>query len=157
MVEIIRQNFPQSAPLSAPTADDIAGTALIDSKADSSQNRPLESPLGTFPDAPPQCTVREQSTIEATFDGSVAQVTLRDAGGNAGGGFLTSTEQGDAQAQYDKGEQYFHGRGVPVDYATAMTCFLQAAEQGLPSAQLSIGFLYEQGLGVSQDYKAAMD
>ncbi|KAF9080274.1 hypothetical protein BGX23_002376 [Mortierella sp. AD031] len=51
---------------------------------------------GTFPEAPPQCTFREQSIIDLTLDGSEAQVTLRDAGGNVGGGFLTSAEQGDA-------------------------------------------------------------
>jgi TPR repeat protein len=47
------------------------------------------------------------------------------------------------------------GRGVPQDYAQAVTWFRQAAEQGDADAQANLGSMYFTGRGVPQDYVEA--
>ncbi|KAF9133416.1 hypothetical protein BG015_003561, partial [Linnemannia schmuckeri] len=55
--------------------------------------------------------------------------------------YLKAAEQGHAIAQYSIGDLYYHGHGVPRDYAQAMAC---------------VGVLYDDGRGVPRDYiKAA--
>ena len=65
-------------------------------------------------------------------------------------------EQGDADAQYNLGEMYYFGTGVPQDYQTALEWFKLAAEQGHADAQYILGVLYHNGEGVLQDYKVAL-
>ncbi len=50
---------------------------------------------------------------------------------------------------------YYHGKGVPLDYARAAVWTRQAAEQGYAQAQTDLGYLYEQGKGVPLDYVTA--
>ena len=60
-------------------------------------------------------------------------------------------EQGDVSVQYNLGNLYYEGRGVPQDDAEAVKWYRLAAEQGLAQAQYNLGFMYQQGEGVPQD------
>jgi TPR repeat protein len=59
-------------------------------------------------------------------------------------------DQGDAQAQYNVGEMYQYGQGVPHDNAIAMNWYQKAAAQGYARAQHHIGFMYHFGQGDAQ-------
>ena len=59
--------------------------------------------------------------------------------------------QGDAWAQYDLGQIFADGRGVPQDYGEALWWWRLAAEQGLTMAMTDIGLMYSLGRGVLQD------
>ena len=50
---------------------------------------------------------------------------------------------------------YFHGKGVPQDYAEAVKWFRLAADQGDAGAQSILGVMYDEGHGVPQDYAEA--
>ena len=53
---------------------------------------------------------------------------------------------GDAQAQFNLGQAYKLGRGVPVDMALAEQWYRKAALQGLPQAETNYGLaLFDQG------------
>ena len=65
-------------------------------------------------------------------------------------------EQGDVEAQYNLGQMYAEGQGVPQDYKAAVNWYTLAAEQGAAKAQFNLGFMYRKGQGVPQDYKAAV-
>ena len=64
-------------------------------------------------------------------------------------------EQGNAGAQYNLGQMYIYGRGVPEDYAEAAKWYRKAAEQGHANAQYNLGVMYDNGQGVPQDYVQA--
>ena len=67
--------------------------------------------------------------------------------------FTPLAEQGDASAQYNLGEMYRRGDGVPQDFATAMKWYTLSAEQGDAAAQYNLGQMYRR---VLQDDKTAM-
>ncbi len=60
-------------------------------------------------------------------------------------------EQGDAHAQYNLGQMYRYGHGVPQDYAEAVKWWRKAAAQGNAEAQFFLGHMYDSGKGVAQD------
>ena len=62
-----------------------------------------------------------------------------------------AAEQGDATAQFNLGNMYANGEGVPQDDAEAVRWYRLAAEQGLASAQLNLGVMYATGDGVPED------
>ena len=64
-------------------------------------------------------------------------------------------QEGDATAQYNLGNMYRQGQGVPQDYQEAVRWFRLAAEQGHPAAQFILGALYLKGRGVSKNYVQA--
>ena len=64
--------------------------------------------------------------------------------------------QGYADAQYNLGDMYYLGRGVPQDYAEAMKWYRKAATQGHAWAQISLGGMYHDVRGVPKDYAEAM-
>jgi len=64
---------------------------------------------------------------------------------------LALAEQGDAFDQYDLGEMYRKGEGVPQDYKAAVKWYSLAAEQGNVKAQSNLGATYANGQGVIQD------
>lgn len=66
------------------------------------------------------------------------------------------TEQGDAIAQYELGSRYYHGQGVPQDYAEALCWYRKSAEQGDSKAEYAIGYMYYHGQAVSQNYAEAL-
>ena len=59
---------------------------------------------------------------------------------------------GDVSAQFNLGNAYRDGQGVPQDHAQSLAWYRKAAEQGYADAQLSLGYAYGVGQGVSQDY-----
>ena len=69
--------------------------------------------------------------------------------------WLPLAEQGDAKAQYNLGQMYYEGQGVPQDHKEAVKWYRLSAEQGDASAQFHLGTFYEQGQGVPQDYVSA--
>ena len=60
-------------------------------------------------------------------------------------------EQGDARAQYNLGELYANGDGVPEDDAEAVRWYRLAAEQGSAIVQTNLGLMYANGDGVPED------
>lgn len=55
-------------------------------------------------------------------------------------------ERGDADAQFNLGQAYRLGRGVPVDLAQAQTWFERAARRGHPQAEANLGLtLFQTG------------
>ena len=60
-------------------------------------------------------------------------------------------EQGDAKAQFNLGEMYYFGKGVPQDYGEAAKWFRKVAEQGITVAQFNLGLMYHQGEGVPKN------
>ena len=69
--------------------------------------------------------------------------------------YRKAAEQGNADAQYNLGVMYDHGRGVPQDDAEAVGWYRKAAEQGYAKAQFNLGNMYITGLGVPLDYAQA--
>ena len=53
--------------------------------------------------------------------------------------WLSLAEQGDASAQYNLGQMYVQGKGVPQDYKEAVKWFRLSAEQGDADAQNNLG------------------
>jgi TPR repeat protein len=92
------------------------------------------APPGTHPQSPKTETPAKQ----------VADL-IRSAEGRDGQG--PSAEQ----AQFELGERYYRGEGVPRDMAKAAEWWQEAAEQGHASAQYSLGFMYYRGEGVPED------
>lgn len=81
-------------------------------------------------------------------------VTLRQYS-NAVSIYTPLAEQGHAEAQYQLGQLYHHGRGVPQDNALAIKWYQLAAEHGNISAQNDLGHLYADGKLAQKDLKAA--
>ena len=63
-------------------------------------------------------------------------------------------EQGDASAQYNLGQMYRKGEGVPLNYKEAAKWYRLAAEQGDASAQFNLGKMYFKAQ-VPLNYKEA--
>jgi TPR repeat protein len=82
---------------------------------------------------------RVQSTVKAVQSARFQQMQIK-------------LERGDAAAQYDLGERYYEGQGVPPDYTQAFNWFLKAAEQGHSKSQSNVGMMYFVGRGVARDY-----
>ena len=59
--------------------------------------------------------------------------------------------EGDVAAQFDLGDKYLNGEGVPQDNGEAARWFRLAADQGNARAQASLGFMYSNGDGVPRD------
>ena len=71
---------------------------------------------------------------------------------------------GNPQAQFELGQMYEFGRGVPQDYQEALKYYETAAAGGSAKAEYSIGLLFEHGRGVeanptlaSEWYQKAVD
>jgi hypothetical protein len=61
-----------------------------------------------------------------------------------------------AKAQYDLGNAYENGDGVPQDATEAVSWYRKAADQGDPDAQTSLGYMYHIGKGVQKDATEAV-
>ena len=59
--------------------------------------------------------------------------------------------EGDVAAQFDLGDKYLNGEGVPQDNTEAARWFRLAADQGHAGAQSNLGVMYRTGRGVPQD------
>ena len=69
--------------------------------------------------------------------------------------FQDLAEQGNANAQYNLGNLYRTGQGVPQDYAEAARWYRLSAKQGDAEAQNNLGYMYGKGEGVLQDNTTA--
>ena len=67
-----------------------------------------------------------------------------------------AADQGNPVAQYNLGDIYDNGQGVPKDSAEAFRWFHQAADQGHAEAQAILGRMYANGEGVDKDPVAAV-
>ena len=67
-----------------------------------------------------------------------------------------AADKGEAWAQYNLGNMYANGEGVPEDDATAVKWYTKSAEQGYADAQLNLGFMYDNGYGVPEDDATAV-
>ena len=65
-------------------------------------------------------------------------------------------DQGNANAQYNLGNMYMDGEGVPQSDAEAVKWFRRAAEQGFIDAQSNLGAMYIDGRGVRQNHAEAL-
>jgi TPR repeat protein len=65
-------------------------------------------------------------------------------------------EQGDTKAQFELGNRYYYGQGVPQDYVEAARLYHEAADQGDAKAEYNLANLYLLGKGVPQDYAEAL-
>ena len=64
-------------------------------------------------------------------------------------------KNGNSSSQFNLGQMYRRGQGVPENDKTAVKWFTLAAEQGNASAQTNQGVMYDEGQGVVQDYVRA--
>ena len=60
-----------------------------------------------------------------------------------------AAEQGDAEAQYNLGNMYYHGHGVDVNHKKAVEWFKKAAEQGHRRAQIVLRTIQQTDVGVA--------
>jgi TPR repeat protein len=67
--------------------------------------------------------------------------------------WLLSTQplEEDPQAQYNRGVDYWYGRGVPQDYTETANWFRKAADRGYAEAQYRLGQMLAIGQGIPQD------
>ena len=74
----------------------------------------------------------------------------------AGRWYRLAAEQGHARGQFNLGDAYFSGWGVPKDEAEAVRWWHLAAEQGGAEEQLRLGIKYSYGRGVPRDHAEAL-
>jgi TPR repeat protein len=60
-------------------------------------------------------------------------------------------DAGNAEAQFDLGQLFYDGWGVPADYASAVKWWREAAKQGHARARNNLGNCYRMGRGVLRD------
>ena len=60
------------------------------------------------------------------------------------------------EEQFETGNKYYYGKGVPKDYHEALKWYRKAANRGHANAQNSLGLMYQNGRGVPQDYSEAV-
>ncbi|WP_244427143.1 hypothetical protein [Methyloferula stellata] len=64
-------------------------------------------------------------------------------------------DQDHGPSQYNLGQMYYAGKGVPQNFAEAVKWFSRAAQKGVPGAQLSLGVAYALGRGVQPNLTEA--
>jgi len=65
--------------------------------------------------------------------------------------YRLAADQGYAAAQFNLGDMYDNGQGVPEDDVEAVKWYRLAAEQGDSRAQYNLGVMYDNGRGVPED------
>lgn len=65
--------------------------------------------------------------------------------------FWALAQKGHAAAQFNLGQLYREGHGVPVDLGLARYWYEEAAAQGHAYAQFNLGIMYERGDGMPTD------
>ena len=59
--------------------------------------------------------------------------------------YRKAADQDDTDAQFNLGNMYYKGRGVPQDYTEAAKWIRNAAEGGHVEAQSKLGYMYDKG------------
>jgi localization factor PodJL len=72
-----------------------------------------------------------------------------------GGALRAAAAKGDPNAEFEIGQRFADGRGVPQNLTEAADWFDRAAKQGLVPAQFRLGGFYEKGFGVKKDLDVA--
>ena len=67
----------------------------------------------------------------------------------------TKAAQGEAEAAFYLGSEYFYGENRTQNYTLAAYWFLKAAEKGIPEAQFNYASCLESGRGVKRDLQEA--
>ena len=75
---------------------------------------------------------------------------------NALESIISDAEGGDASAQIDLGEMYYHGDGIAQNFGEAIKWFRLAADQGHADAQFYLGLSYDSGEGVLENDQEAV-
>ena len=70
--------------------------------------------------------------------------------------FQKAAEQGYASAQYNLGNSYYKGEGVPQNYTEAVKWYRKAAEQGDAEAQYNLALCYGKGEGVTENFSESI-
>jgi len=70
---------------------------------------------------------------------------------------LGLAKEGSPLAQYNLGEMYNRGLGVPLDYAEGSVWLRRAADQGFAPAQTALGYMFQQGQGMSVNQAEAAE
>lgn len=60
------------------------------------------------------------------------------------------------KAEFSLGDMYYHGVGVPKDYAEALRWLQKAADQGDAKSESALGYAYFNGMGLPRDDVRAM-
>lgn len=71
------------------------------------------------------------------------------------GAEVSPPEREDAESQFERGQRFETGQGVPQDDMRAAENYLRAAGQGHALAQFNLGIMYGRGRGVSRDGASA--
>jgi uncharacterized protein len=90
--------------------------------------------------------MQRSSSTNSVLHTTLAGESSRDRA-EAARWFRKAAEQGHVDAQYNLGDAYYYGQGVPQDYAEAAWWYRKAAEQGHASAQHDLGYLHYYGQG----------
>ena len=68
---------------------------------------------------------------------------------------MAAAKQGKAYAQFNLGNMYDNGNGVPENDAEAVKWFRKAANQGYANAQSNLGVMYANGEGIPENHVGA--
>lgn len=82
-------------------------------------------------------------------------VCVASAGPAVPAPLLEVARQGNPAAQYEMGQRYDRGQGLPEDPAEALHWYRLAAEQGHMMAQFLVGVMYADGRGTPRDLAEA--
>ncbi|KAF9356973.1 hypothetical protein BGX26_004440 [Mortierella sp. AD094] len=100
-------------------------------------------------DQPPGYTSEDRNTRNSFFSGAQSPSLTFSSDRSVAG--ILRDRVGEGSDDYEQGLEYYHGKGVPVDYNVAKEWFLEASHQGHIAAQCYLGFMTENGQGMNQD------
>lgn len=104
---------------------------------------PVWIPIALISKVADQNKAREKAEQASAVEASKAREKAEQA--------RTAAEGGDPKAQYDLGDYYWTGLGVPQNDAEAVKWYRRSAEEGYADAQISLALAYQVGRGVAQD------
>ncbi|KAF9397531.1 hypothetical protein BGX21_008767, partial [Mortierella sp. AD011] len=106
-------------------------------------------------DLPPRYTNEDYDTCNGIFNRTQSPSLTFSSDSSAT--IILRNRGGEGSDDYEQGLEYYHGKGVPVDYNVAKEWFLEASYQGHIAAQCYLGFMTENGQGMDQDNIKAME
>lgn len=69
--------------------------------------------------------------------------------------YRKAAEGGNPLGEYDLGDMYLRGNGMPQNDAEAFRWFQKAAAQGHTGARIKLGYMYAEGRGTKSDLEVA--